>query len=159
MTEEIELRVPNAPKFPKEVNFPHVVKEGEPITLECNPPEGVAPRQIYWMSIGLEHIEQDERVSVGNDGNLYFANALLKDSRQDYCCFASFSKIRTIVQKTAMTVVVNSLKPGNESADSGEATAEPPPVRIPGLLLPSGVQTEKVLLRGENLKLECIPHG
>ncbi|KAK1898392.1 Neural cell adhesion molecule L1-like protein [Dissostichus eleginoides] len=126
MTEEIELRVPNVPKFPKEVNSPLVVEEGDPIILECNPPEGVAPIKIYWMSIGLEHIEQDERVSVGADGNLYFAYALLKDSRQDYCCFASFIKIRTIVQKTAMAVIVKSLKPGNESADSGEATVEPP---------------------------------
>ncbi|XP_010779497.1 neural cell adhesion molecule L1-like protein isoform X2 [Notothenia coriiceps] len=158
MTEEIELRVPNVPKFPKEVNSPLVVEEGDPIILECNPPEGVAPVKIYWMSIGLEHIEQDERVSVGTDGNLYFAYALLKDSRQDYCCFASFTKIRTIVQKTAMAVIVKSSKPGNESADSGEAT-EPPAVRMPGLLLPSGVQTEKVLLRGKHLELECIPHG
>uniref|UniRef100_A0A8C9YXQ6 Neural cell adhesion molecule L1-like protein n=1 Tax=Sander lucioperca TaxID=283035 RepID=A0A8C9YXQ6_SANLU len=143
MTEEIELKVPSVPKFPKEYNFPIVVKEGEPITLECNPPEGVAPRQIYWMTLGLEHIEQDERVSMGIDGNLYFSNALLKDSRQDYCCFAAFSKIRTIAQKTAMAVVVKSS----------------PAVRIPGLLLPSGVQTEKVLLKGEHLQLECIPQG
>ncbi|XP_035863852.1 neural cell adhesion molecule L1-like protein isoform X1 [Sander lucioperca] len=158
MTEEIELKVPSVPKFPKEYNFPIVVKEGEPITLECNPPEGVAPRQIYWMTLGLEHIEQDERVSMGIDGNLYFSNALLKDSRQDYCCFAAFSKIRTIAQKTAMAVVVKSLKRGNESADSDNAT-EAPAVRIPGLLLPSGVQTEKVLLKGEHLQLECIPQG
>uniref|UniRef100_A0A8D0D366 Cell adhesion molecule L1-like b n=1 Tax=Sander lucioperca TaxID=283035 RepID=A0A8D0D366_SANLU len=144
MTEEIELKVPSVPKFPKEYNFPIVVKEGEPITLECNPPEGVAPRQIYWMTLGLEHIEQDERVSMGIDGNLYFSNALLKDSRQDYCCFAAFSKIRTIAQKTAMAVVVKT---------------EAPAVRIPGLLLPSGVQTEKVLLKGEHLQLECIPQG
>lgn len=34
-----------------------------------------------------------------------------------------------------------------------------PPVRIPSLLLPSGVQTEKVLLKGEDLQLECIPEG
>ncbi|XP_059189715.1 neural cell adhesion molecule L1-like protein [Centropristis striata] len=158
MTEEIELIVPSVPKFPKEINFPIVVKEGEPIILECNPPEGVAPRQIYWMSIGLEHIEQDERVSMGIDGNLYFSNALQSDSREDYCCFASFSRIRTIVQKTAMAVVVKRLKPGNGSADSGNAT-EAPPARIPSLLLPSGVQSVKVLLKGEDLHLECIPEG
>lgn len=158
MTEEIELRVPSVPKFPKELNFPIVVKEGEPISLECNPPEGVAPRQIYWMSLGLQHIEQDERVSMGIDGNLYFSNALQKDSRPDYCCFAAFSKIRTIVQKTPMAVVVKSLTPGNESADGDNAIAAPP-ARIPGMLVPSGVQTEKVLLKGDNLELECIPEG
>ncbi|TNN87711.1 Neural cell adhesion molecule L1-like protein [Liparis tanakae] len=110
------------------------------------------------MSLGLMHIEQDERVSMGADGNLYFSNALQKDSRKDYCCFVAFNKIRTIVQKTAMAVVVTNLKHGNESDDGGNST-EAPPVRIPGMLLPSGVQTEKVLLMGENLQLECIPQG
>lgn len=47
---------------------------------------------------------------MGIDGNLYFSNALQNDSRQDYCCFAAFPKIRTIVQKTAMAVVVDSCK-------------------------------------------------
>lgn len=40
------------PKFPKETLSPIVVSEGEPITLKCNPPEGVAPRLIYWMTVG-----------------------------------------------------------------------------------------------------------
>uniref|UniRef100_A0A7N9AZB9 Neural cell adhesion molecule L1-like protein n=1 Tax=Mastacembelus armatus TaxID=205130 RepID=A0A7N9AZB9_9TELE len=116
MTEEIELIVPGIPKFPKEVLDPIVVKEGGPVILKCNPPQGVAPRQIYWMSISLQHIEQNERVTMGIDGNLYFSNALQKDSRQDYCCYAAFSKIRTIVQKTAMAVVVNSCKFAKYSA-------------------------------------------
>ncbi|KAM9351194.1 cell adhesion molecule L1-like a isoform 2-T3 [Symphorus nematophorus] len=158
MTEEIELIAPSVPKFPKEKIDPIIVEEGEPITLHCNPPEGVPPRQIYWMSLGLQHIEQDERVSMGIDGNLYFSNALQNDSRQDYCCFAAFPRIRTIVQKTAMAVVVKSLRSDNESADGGDAI-EAPPVRKPSLLLPSGVQTEKVLLKGERLQLECIPQG
>uniref|UniRef100_A0A3Q1K0T7 Cell adhesion molecule L1-like b n=1 Tax=Anabas testudineus TaxID=64144 RepID=A0A3Q1K0T7_ANATE len=106
MTEEIALIVPNVPKFPKEAIDPIFVKEGDPIILKCNPPEGVAPRQIYWMSIDLQHIEQNERVSMGIDGNLYFSNALQKDSRPDYCCHAAFSRIRTIVQKSAMAVSV-----------------------------------------------------
>uniref|UniRef100_A0A671VWL4 Neural cell adhesion molecule L1-like protein n=1 Tax=Sparus aurata TaxID=8175 RepID=A0A671VWL4_SPAAU len=156
MTEEIELIAPSVPKFPKEGHPPIAVNEGEPFTLHCNPPEGVAPRQIYWMSLGLQHIKQDDRVSMGIDGNLYFSNALQKDSRKDYCCFAAFQRIRTIVQKDAMAVVVKSLNPGNESDDNADAT---PPVRRPSLLLPSGVQTVKVLLKGETLKLECIPEG
>ncbi|XP_072223606.1 cell adhesion molecule L1-like a isoform X3 [Leuresthes tenuis] len=158
MSEEIEIIVPSTPKFPKEMLDPVVVNEGESIILQCNPPDGVAPRQIYWMSIGLQHIEQDERVSMGTDGSLYFSHALQKDSRKDYCCFAAFPKIRTIVQKTAMAVMVKSLKPDNDSSDSSNAT-EPPPVSAPSLLLPSGVQTVKVLLKGEKLELECIPAG
>ncbi|XP_034552307.1 neural cell adhesion molecule L1-like protein isoform X2 [Notolabrus celidotus] len=157
MTEEIKLIVSSIPKFPKETMNTIVVDEGSPFILYCNPPEGVAPRQIYWMSIGLEHIEQDERVSMGIDGNLYFSNALQEDSRNDYCCYAAFPKIRTIVQKTAMSVVVKSWKHDNDSAHSSSKTT--PPLRMPGLLLPSGVQTEKVLLKGQSLRLECIPEG
>ncbi|KAM4610533.1 cell adhesion molecule L1-like a isoform 2-T4 [Polymixia lowei] len=158
MTKEIQLIVPSSPKFPKEMIEPIVVEEGQPVILRCNPPEGVPPRQLYWMSIGLQHIDQDERVSMGTDGNLYFSNAMEKDNRQDYCCFASFSKIRTIVQKTAMSVVVKTLKPDSDVEDSGNKTVSPP-VRRPSLLLPSGVQTEVVLVKGRELQLECIAEG
>ncbi|CAG6021338.1 unnamed protein product, partial [Menidia menidia] len=204
ISEEIEIIVPGTPKFPNELLDPVVVKEGEPIVLQCNPPKGIPPRQLYWMSIGLQQIEQDQRVSMGTDGNLYFSHALLKDSRKDYCCFASFPRIKTIVHKTAMAVVVKRLKPDNDSTDSSSAMSGPsvpplsqslsqaysasmlttpspsghqraaagwarslggsqlpetPPVSAPSLLLPSGVQTVKVLLKGETLELECIPGG
>lgn len=36
---------------------------------------------------------------------------------------------------------------------------EAPPMRMPSMLLPPGVQTEKVVLKGERLQLECIPGG
>uniref|UniRef100_A0A667WV89 Cell adhesion molecule L1-like b n=1 Tax=Myripristis murdjan TaxID=586833 RepID=A0A667WV89_9TELE len=154
MTEEIELMIPRVPRFPKEVIGPVVVDVGQPVILKCNPPEGVAPREIYWMSIGLQHIEQDERVSMGNDGNLYFSNALETDSRQDYCCYASFATIRTIVQKTPMTVIVKSCRLLIMSI-----AAIDPPMRIPNLLVPPGVQTEVVLIKGKELELECIAEG
>ncbi|XP_013871242.1 neural cell adhesion molecule L1-like protein isoform X3 [Austrofundulus limnaeus] len=159
MTEEVEIQALESPRFPKETLDPVVVKEGEPIILHCNPPKGVPPRQIYWMTIGLKHIEQNERVSMGADGDLYFSYALPKDSFEDYCCCAAFTKIRTIVQKNPMVVQVERLIPGNySSSDSGNAT-EHLPVKAPSLLLPSGVQTVKVLLKGDNLQLECIPGG
>ncbi|XP_061159693.1 neural cell adhesion molecule L1-like protein isoform X7 [Syngnathus typhle] len=156
MTEPIELTVPSMPKFPKETIEPIVVEEGEPFVLRCNPPKGVPPRKIHWMSIGLQHIQQDERVSMGTDGSLYFSHALQKDSRQDYCCFADFLRIRTIVQKPALAVEVTPWTPANKFADSRHVS---PPVRTPSLLLPSGVQTEKVLLKGAELQLECVPGG
>lgn len=61
---------------------------------------------ILFLCTDLQHIEQDERVSMGLNGDLYFSHAVEKDSRRDYCCFAAFPRIRTIVQKTAMSVVV-----------------------------------------------------
>uniref|UniRef100_A0AAY4BJQ8 Neural cell adhesion molecule L1 n=1 Tax=Denticeps clupeoides TaxID=299321 RepID=A0AAY4BJQ8_9TELE len=144
ITEETEFIVPNVPKFPKEVIPPVEVEVGQSTVLECNPPKGIPPLNIYWMTIS-EHIEQDERVSMGLNGNLYFSNTLAKDSRGDYCCFAAFPTIRTIVQKNAMAVVVR--------------PAPPIPERHPSLLLPSGDQSEKHIIKGDDLELECIAQG
>ncbi|KAJ7998564.1 hypothetical protein DPEC_G00206220 [Dallia pectoralis] len=153
VTEEIEFVVPHVPKFPKEKIAPIVVEEGQPVVLQCNPPKGIPPLQIYWMTIGLHLIEQDERVSMGLNGDLYFSNALIKDSRQDYCCYASFPSIPTIVQKTALSLVVRS----KISSSSGDANSILK--RKPSLLMPSGVKSETQLVKGETLQLECIAEG
>ncbi|XP_035760919.1 neural cell adhesion molecule L1-like protein isoform X6 [Neolamprologus brichardi] len=145
ISKEIEFIVPNVPKFPKETLDPVVVEEGQAFTLKCDPPNGIPPLQIYWMTINLQHIEQDQRVSVGLNGDLYFSHAVEKDSRRDYCCFASFPRIRTIVQKTAMSVIVKTTN----------AILE----RKPSLLTPPGGKSEIQLVKGEDLNLECIAEG
>ncbi|XP_061075628.1 neural cell adhesion molecule L1-like protein isoform X2 [Conger conger] len=165
ISEEIEFIVPHVPKFPKEKIEPLKVEEGESFILECKPPKGIPPLQIYWMTLGLQHIEQDDRVSMGLDGNLYFANALVKDSRRDYCCYAAFPRIRTIVQKTAMSVIVSRIKSANDS--DSEASANAILERKPRLLVPPGGKTEeghvkqleKGLVKGDKLELECIAEG
>ncbi|XDV35446.1 hypothetical protein PO909_005392, partial [Leuciscus waleckii] len=160
MSEEIEFIVPNVPKFPKEIIDPIEVMEGQSVILECNPPKGIPPLQIYWMTIGLQHIEQDERVSVGLNGNLYFSNAIETDSRRDYCCFAAFPRIRTIVQKTAMSVVVKSNKLMKDSVSgSGRGYANSLLERKPRLLMPTGKESNTYLVKGEDLQLECIAEG
>lgn len=145
MAEETQLIVSSVPKFPKKVLDEIVVQEGEPFVLSCNPPPSVIPHQIHWMSMNLHHIPQDERVSMGIDGNLYFSHALQNDSRTDYTCVAELTTIRTIIEKTPMSVKVQS-------------DAAPKHIK-PRILLPSGVQTEVVLLKGKELKLECLPGG
>ncbi|KAF7208772.1 transcript variant X1 [Nothobranchius furzeri] len=153
VSQEVEFIVSNEPKFPKETLDPVKVDEGQPFILKCDPPTGIPPLQIYWMTINMQHIQQDERVSVGLNGDLYFSHAVEKDSRTDYCCFASFPRIRTIVQKTAMSVHV---KPIIKCAPlSANAILE----RRPSLLTPPGVQSEKQLVKGDDLELECIPEG
>ncbi|TKS71115.1 L1-like protein Close -like protein of L1 Processed neural cell adhesion molecule [Collichthys lucidus] len=154
ISQEIEFIVPHVPKFPKETLDPVVVEEGQPFTLKCDPPKGIPPLQIYWMTINLQHIEQDERVSMGLNGDLYFSHAVEKDSRRDYCCFAAFPRIRTIVQKTAMSVIVKTKK-SDMSPETANAILE----RRPSLLTPSGVKSETQLVKGEDLKLECIAEG
>uniref|UniRef100_A0AAX7UI79 Neural cell adhesion molecule L1-like protein n=1 Tax=Astatotilapia calliptera TaxID=8154 RepID=A0AAX7UI79_ASTCA len=152
ISKEIEFIVPNVPKFPKETLDPVVVEEGQPFTLKCDPPNGIPPLQIYWMTINLQHIEQDQRVSVGLNGDLYFSHAVEKDSGRDYCCFASFPRIRTIVQKTAMSVIV---KTSSDSSENANAILE----RKPSLLTPPGGKSEIQLVKGEDLNLECIAEG
>uniref|UniRef100_A0A9J8BYZ6 Neural cell adhesion molecule L1 n=1 Tax=Cyprinus carpio carpio TaxID=630221 RepID=A0A9J8BYZ6_CYPCA len=139
MSEESEFIVPMVPKFPKKKIEPAVVTEGDSVVLECNPPQGIPPWQLYWMTNDLQHIEQNERVSMGLNGNLYFSNTLLSDSHDDYCCFASFSRIRTIVQKPRMVLRVN-------------------PSMKPSILVPSSHYTT-YLKKGEELELECIAEG
>ncbi|XP_070967693.1 neural cell adhesion molecule L1-like protein isoform X1 [Oncorhynchus clarkii lewisi] len=158
ITEEVEFVVPHVPKFPKEKIDPIEVEEGQPVILECNPPKGIPPLQIYWMTIGLQHIEQDDRVSMGLNGDLFFSNALEKDSHRDYCCFAAFPKIRTIVQKNAMSVIVKSKNSNNDSS-SGPGHANSIMERKPSLLMPSGVKSETQLVKGDELLLECIAEG
>ncbi|XP_030884371.1 neural cell adhesion molecule L1-like protein [Leptonychotes weddellii] len=164
MSEEIEFIVPNVPKFPKEKIDPLEVEEGDPIVLPCNPPRGLPPLHIYWMNIELEHIEQDERVYMSQKGDLYFANVEEKDSRNDYCCFAAFPRLRTIVQKMPMKLTVNSLRHANDSSSSTEIGSKANLIkqRKPRLLLPPterGSESSVTILKGDTLLLECFAEG
>ncbi|ROL40963.1 Neural cell adhesion molecule L1-like protein [Anabarilius grahami] len=153
LSEEAEFIVPMVPKFPKEKTEPVVVTEGDSVVLECNPPQGIPPWQLYWMTNDLRHIEQNERVSMGLNGNLYFSNTLVSDSHDDYCCFASFFKIRTIVQKPRMVLRV---KPINSTqGDDGIMGVQK---REPNMLVPYSHSTT-YLKKGDELELECIAEG
>ncbi|NXK86875.1 NCHL1 protein, partial [Formicarius rufipectus] len=148
MSEEIELIVPSVPKFPKEKIEPLHVEHGDSVILQCNPPKGIPPLHIYWMNIDLQHIPQDERVSVSMQGDLYFANVEESDSRSDYCCFAAFPMLRTIVQKMPMTLKVSRSNFIKE--------------RKPKLLIPpesAGSSSSVTVIKGGVLLLECIAEG
>ncbi|NXB86997.1 NCHL1 protein, partial [Vidua chalybeata] len=148
MSEEIELIVPSVPKFPKEKIEPLDVEHGDSVILHCNPPKGIPPLHIYWMNIDLQHIPQDERVSMSLNGDLYFANVEESDSRSDYCCFAAFPRLRTIVQKMPMTLKVSRSNFIKE--------------RKPKLLIPpesAGSSSSVTVIKGGVLLLECIAEG
>ncbi|NXM32116.1 NCHL1 protein, partial [Oxyruncus cristatus] len=148
MSEEIELIVPSVPKFPKEKIEPLDVEHGDSVILHCNPPKGIPPLHIYWMNIDLQHIPQDERVSMSLKGDLYFANVEENDSRSDYCCFAAFPRLRTIVQKMPMTLKVSRSNFIKE--------------RKPKLLIPpesAGSSSSVTVIKGGVLLLECIAEG
>ncbi|XP_071406307.1 neural cell adhesion molecule L1-like protein isoform X1 [Pithys albifrons albifrons] len=164
MSEEIELIVPSVPKFPKEKIEPLDVEHGDSVILHCNPPKGIPPLHIYWMNIDLQHIPQDERVSVSLQGDLYFANVEESDSRSDYCCFAAFPMLRTIVQKMPMTLKVSRLKHANDSGSPNAAVTKANFIkeRKPKLLIPpesAGSSSSVTVIKGGVLLLECIAEG
>ncbi|XP_044512756.1 neural cell adhesion molecule L1-like protein [Gracilinanus agilis] len=164
MSDEIEFIVPNIPKFPKEKIEPLEVEEGNSIVLHCNPPKGIPPLHIYWMNIDLQHIPQDERVYMSQKGDLYFANVEENDSRNDYCCFAAFPRLRTIVQKMPMKLTVNSLKHANDSSSHRQNVTKANLIkqREPRMLLPpetSGSHSSVTIIKGGTLLLECFAEG
>ena len=89
-------------------------------------------------------------------------------SKQFFCYREQETLLACLLHKTANTILTVSScvvwwTVSKESCEwwslSVVTAVEAPPVRKAGLLLPSGVQTEKVLLKGRDLKLECIPEG
>ncbi|XP_024051458.1 neural cell adhesion molecule L1-like protein [Terrapene carolina triunguis] len=164
MSEEIEIIVPSVPKFPKEKIEPIEVEYGDAVVLHCNPPRGIPPLHIYWMNIDLQHIPQDERVSMSLKGDLYFANVEENDSRSDYCCFAAFPRLRTIVQKMPMTLMVTRIKHTNDSSSPNAAVTKANFIkeRKPKILIPpesSGSSSSVTVIKGGVLLLECIAEG
>ncbi|KAM9132948.1 neural cell adhesion molecule L1-like protein isoform 3-T3 [Pangshura tecta] len=164
MSEAIEIIVPSVPKFPKEKIEPIEVEYGDAVVLHCNPPRGIPPLHIYWMNIDLQHIPQDERVSMSLKGDLYFANVEENDSRSDYCCFAAFPRLRTIVQKMPMTLMVTRIKHTNDSSSPNAAVTKANFIkeRKPKILIPpesSGSSSSVTVIKGGVLLLECIAEG
>ncbi|XP_006009843.1 neural cell adhesion molecule L1-like protein isoform X3 [Latimeria chalumnae] len=158
VSEEIEFIAPKVPRFSKEKIDPVAAEVGESVILPCNPPASILPVHTYWMSLDLKHIPQSKRVSMGRNGNLYFANVKEEDSRTDYHCVASFPSLRTIVQKTPMALDV---KRSNvtEKPSTTLNNANSIKLRKPKFLIPFGHHSERTVVKGEHLHLECIAEG
>uniref|UniRef100_A0A672RN78 Neural cell adhesion molecule L1 n=1 Tax=Sinocyclocheilus grahami TaxID=75366 RepID=A0A672RN78_SINGR len=90
-------------------------------------------------------ILQDKRVSMGLNGDLFFSNVLAKDATTDYSCTARFEFTHTIQQKNPYTLKV--------------LTTRNVPETQPTFLSPKGLSSSKIVLRGEQLLLECIAAG
>ncbi|XP_066528484.1 neural cell adhesion molecule L1-like [Hoplias malabaricus] len=146
ISDVIELITEPLPSLPKEGRVRKNVKEGETLVLHCNLPETSVAPSIFWMDKKLMHISQSERVTTGLDGNLYFANTLVEDSRDDYTCHAQYIEARTIIVKEPISLTVT-------PSDQGLRQRPPQLHRLPG------TRSHYLALRGQSLTLECIPHG
>uniref|UniRef100_A0A8C1JK99 Neural cell adhesion molecule L1 n=1 Tax=Cyprinus carpio TaxID=7962 RepID=A0A8C1JK99_CYPCA len=161
ISNKILLRVSKSPLWPKEVLEPVVVREGESLVLPCNPPPGLPPPETFWMDSSIMPIIQDKRVSMGLNGDLFFSNVLARDATTDYSCNARFEFTHTIQQKNPYTLKVQTKEPYNDTFLNSTDLygARNVPETQPTFLSPKGLSSSKIVLRGEQLLLECIAAG
>ncbi|XP_050811543.1 neurofascin isoform X20 [Gopherus flavomarginatus] len=145
LSSKILLQVSRSPLWPKEHLDLVEIDEGSPLTLKCNPPPGLPPPVIFWMSSSMEPIHQDKRVSQGQNGDLYFSNVMLQDAQTDYSCNARFHFTHTIQQKNPYTLKVQTTRGVMETT--------------PSFMYPYGTSSNQIVLRGVDLLLECIASG
>uniref|UniRef100_A0A8C3ITT1 Neuronal cell adhesion molecule n=1 Tax=Chrysemys picta bellii TaxID=8478 RepID=A0A8C3ITT1_CHRPI len=160
ISNNIVIRPSRSPLWTKEKVEPKHVREGDPLVLHCSPPVGLPPPIIFWMDNSFQRLPQNERVSQGLNGDLYFSNVKPEDTREDYICYARFNHTQTIQQKQPISVKVfsNGFLLGWEICLKN-IFLMPLTERRPTLLTPVGSTSNKVELRGNVLLLECIAEG
>ncbi|XP_053096642.1 neural cell adhesion molecule L1.1 isoform X2 [Pangasianodon hypophthalmus] len=141
----IHLITEPIPVSVKEKKVVKIANEGDSVVLQCNIPKSSVEAYIHWMDKKLMHIKQSDRITIGLNGNLYFANVLTSNTRDDYTCYTQYVEARTILSTEPVSLIVN---PSNEVVN-----------RPPGFHQPEKAQTHYFALRGQTLILECIPHG
>ncbi|KAM4676428.1 neuronal cell adhesion molecule isoform 17-T18 [Discoglossus pictus] len=145
LSNNIVVRQSRSPLWTKEKIEPLIVQHGVPLVLPCRPPRGLPAPIIFWMDNLFQRLPQSERVSQGLNGDLYFSNVQPEDTSDFYICYARFNLTQTIHQKQPISLKVLSNSPAGE--------------RRPTLLTPTGTTSNKTVLRGEVLLLECIAEG
>uniref|UniRef100_A0A3B4A4E3 Neural cell adhesion molecule L1 n=1 Tax=Periophthalmus magnuspinnatus TaxID=409849 RepID=A0A3B4A4E3_9GOBI len=145
VSNNIVIRQSRSPLWSKEKDKKIVVQLGISLVLQCRPPAGLPPPIIMWMDNNFQRLPLNPRVSQALNGDLYFSNVLLSDTRTDYICYARFPHTQTIQQKQPISVTVLENNPIGE--------------RKPGFMMPLGPTSTKMVLKGEALELECIAEG
>ncbi|XP_029603030.1 neuronal cell adhesion molecule isoform X10 [Salmo trutta] len=145
VSNNIIIRQSRSPLWSKERKEAIMVQVGVSLVLQCRPPAGLPPPIIFWMDNNFQRLPQNTRVSQALNGDLYFSNVLLDDTRNDYICYARFPHTQTIQQKQPITVKVL------DNSPSGE--------RRPSFMAPLGRSSTQMALRGGVLELECIAEG
>ncbi|XP_067302078.1 neural cell adhesion molecule L1.2 isoform X2 [Pseudorasbora parva] len=146
VSNEARIVTENNPTLQKEKKVSMKVTEGESVVLPCNPPNSTVAPVIHWMDKRLRHIQQNERVIQGRDGNLYFSHVTAADSRDDYTCNTQFPSARIIMLKEPIKLTV---VPTNSVVRN----------RRPQMMRPTGSRSSYLVLSGQNLELECIVQG
>ncbi|XP_039507782.1 neural cell adhesion molecule L1.2 isoform X2 [Pimephales promelas] len=146
VSKEARIITENTPTLQKEKKVSKKVEEGESVVLPCNPPNSTVAPVIHWMDKRLRHIQQNERVIQGRDGNLYFSHVTPADSRDDYTCNTQFPSAFIIQLKEPIKLTV---VPSNSVVRN----------RRPQMMQPTGSRSSYLVLSGQDLELECIVQG
>lgn len=150
MTNSVFLRRSELSSFPEERAREFLVDEGDPFSIECNPPSGYPKPIIFWMILsnsGALHSINSSRLTVDPEGKLHFSNVTRSDQLDNalYACSAT-SYHRTeykVGRKTKLIVQSRSTGLVNHHAPEAQYLS-PPQVQV---------------LRGQKLVLHCIYGG
>uniref|UniRef100_A0A4W4ENN9 Neurofascin-like n=1 Tax=Electrophorus electricus TaxID=8005 RepID=A0A4W4ENN9_ELEEL len=145
LSNHIHLRVSKARSWLKEYLEPVSVFVGLPLILTCNPPAGPPKPQTYWMNSSMVPIRQDRRVSMAQNGDLYFSSIVAEDALTNYVCTARFPHSNTIQQKPPLILQVLTARMAAQTA--------------PKFMKPKGTSSTQIAMLGEELILECFASG
>ncbi|KAH9364561.1 hypothetical protein HPB48_021047 [Haemaphysalis longicornis] len=144
------LRKAELNNFAEESTKEVYVVEGDPLSLDCNPPTGYPRPNIFWliqyMSGALRNVNSS-RITADPEGDLHFSRVELGDALSDavYTCSATsiFRREYKIGNKIQLKV--------EPTSSAGKAEHAP----VKQYLSPPNL----VALRGHELKLYCIYGG
>ncbi|XP_042577905.1 neuronal cell adhesion molecule a isoform X12 [Cyprinus carpio] len=165
MSNNIVIRQSRSPLWSKEKIEPITVQRGMSLVLQCRPPAGLPPPIIFWMDNNFQRLPQNIRVSQALNGDLYFSNVLMEDTRNDYICYARFPHTQTIQQKQPITVNVLDIEAMNDTVLAAFLNGSdfwgdsPSGERAPTFMNPPGTHSTTMVLKGDTLQLECIADG
>ncbi|XP_051974377.1 neuronal cell adhesion molecule-like isoform X5 [Xyrauchen texanus] len=165
VSNNIFIRQSRSPLWSKEKNEPITVQRGMSLVLQCRPPAGLPPPIIFWMDNYFQRLPQNSRVSQALNGDLYFSNVLIDDTRNDYICYARFPHTQTIQQKQPITVNVLDIEAMNHTVLASFLNGSdfwgdsPSGERAPSFMHPPGTHSTSMVLKGDTLELECIADG
>ncbi|XP_051516802.1 neurofascin-like isoform X2 [Myxocyprinus asiaticus] len=145
LSSHIHLRVSKARTWLKEYLEPVSVVVGLPLILPCNPPVGPPNPDTYWLNSTMAPIRQDRRVSMDENGDLYFSSIVEEDALTNYVCVARFPFTNTIQQKPPLILQVLTARMAAHTA--------------PRFMKPKGTASTMTAMLGEELVLECFAAG
>ena len=144
------LRKSELNSFPDEDIIEKEAKEGEPLTLDCNPPTGYPKPSIFWIVLsntGALRSLNSSRLTVDPEGRLHYSNVTKQDIFDDSTYACSATSIYRTEYKVGRRTILRLIPSGS----SGPSSYPPSKQYVSPPLVPA--------LREQRLELHCIFGG